>query len=136
MTIVKSLIKDVCENKLDEWLKTPEKYACIAGKMNETLKCASSFERSIDGKDQAQIASIVVEILTTGKHCDELISTKKCFNDAIKGCTPDEKKYSGMLINDLTSATGCVGLKSGAKTNSLSAFLGVVATLTLLNKCF
>lgn len=118
LTIAKSLSNHFCELRLDEWLDSPSKYACLERKSDDIQTCASSFESSFAGKGEAQIASTVVDILTTGEHCDELKFTKKCFNKVIEGCTYDEKKISKILIDDLTSASGCAGLSNTQNSDS------------------
>lgn len=133
LPIMKSLNKDLCENRLYEWIETPLKYQCLAEKINDTQICTVYFGEAFANKEStSEILKAALEILTTDKNCDEIKLAKRCFNNVIKDCTEQEKNATEIIINALTHATKC----SGARANSLSAFLCIVVILSLLKKLF
>ena len=135
LPIVKNFYRDFCTLHLDVWLNSETEHKCIDEKLLKLQMCAGPLLSSLVDKEKAEMVTAVADLLTTNKHCDEIKSSIKCFNESIKNCTDKEKNVSAKLIQDLTSETKCFGLGSGATAHKISSFLSVVGFLTLLKKC-
>lgn len=130
VSVAKSLTKNICDLRLDEWIVTPTNHECVFNQINHVQNCGAYFLETFSNKSTTEIAKAAMDVLTTDKYCDQLKLAKNCVNNLIKDCPQEDKRIITILIDDLTSETKCVGLQSGAKIYSISAFLSVFTAFT------